>query len=59
MPFDRAGLSLYAPEQDALKLVAHDGCGPDSFYRKVTATSSIKFEARLGSPCFVLRRMFR
>ena len=33
MPFDRAGLSLYAPERDALKLVAHDGCGPDSFYR--------------------------
>ena len=33
MPFDRAGLSLYAPGQEALKLVAHDGCGPDSFYR--------------------------
>ena len=33
MPFDRAGLSLYTPEMDALKLVAHDGCGPDSFYR--------------------------
>ena len=33
MPYDRAGLSLYAPEKNALKLVAHDGCGPDSFYR--------------------------
>jgi signal transduction protein with GAF and PtsI domain len=33
MPFDRAGLSLYAPDKDALRLVAHDGCGPDSFYR--------------------------
>ena len=33
MPFDRAGLSLYAPEKDALELVAHDGCFSDSFYR--------------------------
>jgi len=33
MPFDRAGLSLYAPEMKALKLAAHDGCGPDTFYR--------------------------
>ena len=33
MPFDRAGLSLYAPEQDALKLVAQDGCGAETFYR--------------------------
>jgi formate hydrogenlyase transcriptional activator len=33
MPCDRAGLSLYEPDKGALKLIAHDGCGPDSFYR--------------------------
>ena len=32
IPCDRAGLSLYAPETNALKLAAADGCGPDSFY---------------------------
>jgi formate hydrogenlyase transcriptional activator len=33
IPYDRAGLSLYAPEKGALKLAASDGCDPDSFYR--------------------------
>ena|ERR1700756_4145410 len=33
IPYDRAGLSLYAPKEDALKLVARDGCDADSFYR--------------------------
>ena len=32
MPYDRAGLSLYAPEKGALKLAAINGCSPDSFY---------------------------
>ena len=32
MPYDRAGLSLYAPQNGALTLAAADGCGPDSFY---------------------------
>lgn len=32
LPFDRMGLSLYAPETGALKLAAAEGCGPDSFY---------------------------
>src|SRR6266567_6757696 len=33
LPYDRIGLSLYAPEKGALKLVASEGCSPDSFYR--------------------------
>jgi formate hydrogenlyase transcriptional activator len=33
LPYDRMGLSLYAPDQGALKLAAAEGCGPDSFYR--------------------------
>lgn len=33
VPFDRMGLSLYAPETASLKLVAAAGCGPDSFYQ--------------------------
>lgn len=33
LPFDRMGLSLYAPEKRALKLAATEGCSPDSFYR--------------------------
>lgn len=32
IPYDRAGLSLYAPESGALKLAAINGCSPDSFY---------------------------
>ena len=32
VPYDRAGLSLYAPENGALKLTAINGCSPDSFY---------------------------
>jgi transcriptional regulator with GAF, ATPase, and Fis domain len=32
IPYDRAGLSLYAPEKGALELAARDGCFPDSFY---------------------------
>src|ERR1700751_1709223 len=32
MSYDRAGLSLYAPENGALKLAATNGCSPDSFY---------------------------
>ena len=32
IPYDRAGLSLYVPEKDALELVARDGCFPGSFY---------------------------
>jgi formate hydrogenlyase transcriptional activator len=32
IPYDRAGLSLYAPEKDSLKLAALEGCSPDSFY---------------------------
>lgn len=32
MPYDRAGLSLYAPESGALKIAAINGCSPDSFY---------------------------
>lgn len=33
VPYDRMGLSLYAPETESLKLVAATGCGPDSFYQ--------------------------
>jgi formate hydrogenlyase transcriptional activator len=33
LPYDRMGLSLYAPDKGALKLAAAEGCGPDSFYR--------------------------
>lgn len=33
IPYDRVGLSLYAPETRALKLAATQGCGPESFYR--------------------------
>lgn len=32
VPYDRVGLSLYAPENGALKLAAINGCSPDSFY---------------------------
>jgi len=32
MPYDRAGLSLYAPESGALKIAGINGCSPDSFY---------------------------
>jgi len=32
IPYDRVGLSLYAPENGALKLAAINGCSPDSFY---------------------------
>jgi formate hydrogenlyase transcriptional activator len=33
LPYDRMGLSLYAPDKGALKLAAAVGCSPDSFYR--------------------------
>jgi len=33
IPYDRAGLSLYEPKENALNLVARDGCDADSFYR--------------------------
>lgn len=33
IPYDRIGLSLYAPEHRALKLVAGEGQGADSFYQ--------------------------
>lgn len=33
IPYDRMGLSLYAPEHRALKLIAADGQGADSFYQ--------------------------
>jgi len=33
LPYDRMGLSLYAPDKGALKLTAAEGCSPDSFYR--------------------------
>jgi len=33
MPYDRAGLSLYQPEEDALKIVASEGSFADSFFR--------------------------
>jgi formate hydrogenlyase transcriptional activator len=32
LPYDRVGLSLYAPQDGALKLAAAYGCSPDSFY---------------------------
>ena len=32
VPYDRVGLSLYAPENGALKMAAINGCSPDSFY---------------------------
>src|SRR5947209_12009437 len=32
LPYDRMGLSLYAPRDRALKLAAAYGCTPDSFY---------------------------
>jgi len=32
MPYDRAGLSLYAPDSGVLKLAAINGCPPHSFY---------------------------
>lgn len=32
LPYDRIGLSLYAPEKGALKIAAAEGCSPDSFY---------------------------
>lgn len=33
IPYDRMGLSLYAPDARVLKLVAATGCAPDSYYR--------------------------
>ncbi len=33
MPYDRAGLTLYEPGEDAFKLVARHGSFPDSFFR--------------------------
>jgi formate hydrogenlyase transcriptional activator len=33
IPYDRMALSLFAPEHGALKLVAADGQGADSFYK--------------------------
>jgi len=33
IPYDRMALSLYAPEHRALKLIAADGQGADSFYQ--------------------------
>jgi formate hydrogenlyase transcriptional activator len=33
LPYDRMGLSLYAPDKGALKLAAAVGCSPDTFYR--------------------------
>ncbi len=32
LPYDRIGLSLYEPQNAALKLAATTGCSPDSFY---------------------------
>ena len=33
IPYDRAGLTLYEPGEDAFQLVARDGSFPDSFFR--------------------------
>jgi formate hydrogenlyase transcriptional activator len=33
IPYDRAGLTLYEPGEDAFELVARDGSFPDSFFR--------------------------
>lgn len=33
LPYDRMGFSLYAPEQEGLRLTAADGPGPDSFFQ--------------------------
>jgi hypothetical protein len=33
IPYDRAGLTLYEPEEDTLKVAAVDGSRADSFFR--------------------------